>query len=68
MFPRRLILRPVFFNICTNVIESCMKCILSKFADDTELSGAVDTPDGWDVIQRDEDKLEKLGPWESHAV
>ena len=52
-------LGPTIFNIFVKDIDSGVKCILSKFADDTKLWSEVNRQEGWDSIQSNLDRLDQ---------
>ena len=56
--PQGLVLGLVLFNIFVGNMDSGIKCTLSRFAENSKLSGSVDTLEGRDTIQRDLNRLE----------
>jgi len=51
--------RLVLFQTFVGDMDSRIECTISKFANDTQLCGAINTLEGRDAIQSDVDRLEK---------
>ena len=57
--PQGSILSPTLFSIFMSKLDDGIKCTLMTFADDTKLSGEVDTLEGRATLQEDLHRLEE---------
>ncbi|PKU46117.1 rna-directed dna polymerase from mobile element jockey-like [Limosa lapponica baueri] len=57
--PHDSILSPMLFNIFISDLDDDIQCTLTKFADDTKLSGEADTLEGRATLQEDLDRMEE---------
>jgi len=55
--PQESVLGPVLFNFFINLDEGT-ECMLRKFTDNTKLGAVAHTPEGYAVVQQEQDRLE----------
>ena len=60
--------RGLALNIFNNGTDSRIEYILSKYAVDTKVCGAVNMANGWDAIQRELGQAQAVSPDEHHDI